>query len=184
MTPVDFDNVQMWRTNNPSIAENSVNGTVVTTITGVDPDANQSATLVYSLTDDAGGRFAINSSTGQVTVANSSLLNFESNQSHAITVQIADTGGLTYSESLTVNLTNVNEAPTAINSTSASIRETTSSMVRLSNSKMLPSTLDRREHLPYVDSLLAGLLRAIPMCESSTRIMQVTEAPMESSSHK
>ena len=35
-------------------------------------------TVTYSLTDDAGGRFAINASTGVVTVADGSLLNFES----------------------------------------------------------------------------------------------------------
>ena len=55
-----------------TIAENAANGTVVGTVAGVDPDAG--ATLSYSLTDNAGGRFAINSTTGQITVANGTLL--------------------------------------------------------------------------------------------------------------
>ena len=59
-----------------SIAENASNGTVVGTIAGVDPDAV--ATLTYSLTVNAGGRFAINSTTGQLTVANGALLDYES----------------------------------------------------------------------------------------------------------
>src|SRR6201999_4540471 len=40
-----------------SVAENSANGTAVGTVTGVDPDAGSS--LSYSLTNNAGGRFAI-----------------------------------------------------------------------------------------------------------------------------
>ena len=37
--------------------------------------------------DNAGGRFAINSSTGQITVANGSLLDFETQASHSLTVR-------------------------------------------------------------------------------------------------
>ncbi len=69
-----------------SVAENSANTTVVGTVTSTDVDSGDTAS--YSLTDDAGGRFTINSSTGQVTVANGSLLNFEAATSWAITVQV------------------------------------------------------------------------------------------------
>ncbi|TKB94485.1 MAG: hypothetical protein E8D40_00975, partial [Nitrospira sp.] len=55
----------------------------------------------------------MNSSTGVITVADGTLLNYESAQSHNITVQVADRGGLTYCETFAINLTNVNEfAPT------------------------------------------------------------------------
>ena len=57
-----------------SVAENAVNGTATGTVTGADPDAG--ATLSYSLTNDAGGRFAINATTGAITVANGTLLNY------------------------------------------------------------------------------------------------------------
>ena len=93
-----------------TVAENAANGTVVGTITGTDPDAGD--TKSYSFTDSAGGRFAINSSTGQITVANSSLLNYENATSHNVTVRVTDSGGLTYDETFTINLTNVNETPT------------------------------------------------------------------------
>ncbi|MBU6240137.1 MAG: cadherin domain-containing protein, partial [Planctomycetes bacterium] len=92
-----------------SVAENSANGTTVTTVRGVDQDANSAQT--YTLLDNAGGRFAINSTTGVLTVANGSLLDFETNQSHTIIVQSQDSGGLIGTRTLTVSVTNVNEAP-------------------------------------------------------------------------
>ena len=92
-----------------TVAENAVNGTVVGTVRQrTDPDSGD--TKAYSLTDNAGGRFAINSVTGQITVANSSLLNYEAATSHNVTVRVTDSGGLTYDETFTINLTDVNEA--------------------------------------------------------------------------
>ncbi len=95
-----------------TVAENAANGTVVGTVTGSDPDSGD--TKSYSFIDNAGGRFAINSSTGVITVANSTLLNYEAAPSHNVTVRVTDRGGLTYNETFTINLTNVNEAPTGI----------------------------------------------------------------------
>ncbi len=96
-----------------TIAENTANGTLVTTVYATDPDASN--TYTYSLTNNAGGRFAIDATTGQITVANSSLLNFEAATSHIITVRVTDQGGLTYDEAVTINLSNVNEAPSFTN---------------------------------------------------------------------
>ncbi|MFN7878298.1 MAG: beta strand repeat-containing protein, partial [Pirellula sp.] len=100
-----------------TIAENSANASSVGTVSTTDIDAGDGFT--YALTNNAGGRFAINATTGQVTVANSSLLDFETNASHSITVQVTDTAGATFSKAITVSVTNVNEAPTAITVTSA-----------------------------------------------------------------
>jgi hypothetical protein len=93
-----------------TIAENAANGTVVGTVTGSDPDAG--TVLTYSLTDNAGGRFAINAATGQITVANGALLDFETATSHGITARVTDQGGLFFDKSFTINVSNVNEAPT------------------------------------------------------------------------
>ena len=71
-----------------TVPEGAANGTAVG-ITASSTDANGDA-LTYSLTNDAGGRFAINSSTGVVTVANGALLDFETATSHSITVQADD----------------------------------------------------------------------------------------------
>ena len=108
-----------------TVAENSANSTSVGTITRSDLDASD--TPSYSLVDSAGGRFAINSSTGVVTVANSSLLNYEAATSHSITVRVTDLSGATYDEVFAVNLTDVDEfdvnAPTDINATANSVNE-------------------------------------------------------------
>ena len=98
-----------------TVAENAADGTVVGTISGTDPDSGD--TKAYSLTDSAGGRFAINSSTGVITVADGSLLNYEAATSHNVTVRVTDSGGLTYDETFAINLTNVNEAPTGADAT-------------------------------------------------------------------
>ncbi len=94
-----------------SVAENATTGTVVGTISGTDVDAGDTKT--YSLTDTAGGRFAINTSTGVITVADGSLLNYEAAASHNLTAQVTDSGGQSYTEQFTINLTNVNEGPIA-----------------------------------------------------------------------
>jgi hypothetical protein len=95
-----------------SLAENSANNTVVGTVAASDPDAGQ--TLAYAITGgNTGGAFSINSATGQIQVANSAALNFETTPSFALTVQVTDNGSpvLNASATVTVNLTNVNEAP-------------------------------------------------------------------------
>ncbi len=93
-----------------TVAEHAATGTVVGTVSGTDPDSGDTKT--YSLIDTAEGRFAINSSTGEITVADGSLLNYESATNHSVMVRVTDSGGLTYDETFTINLTNVNEAPT------------------------------------------------------------------------
>jgi hypothetical protein len=79
-----------------TVAENAANGTVVGTVSGSDPDSGDTKT--YSLTDNAGGRFAINSGTGVITVADGSQLSYEAATSHSVTVRVTDAGGLTYDE--------------------------------------------------------------------------------------
>ncbi|MFN9435559.1 MAG: beta strand repeat-containing protein, partial [Planctomycetota bacterium] len=90
-----------------TMAENVANGSIVETITRSDVDSGDGA--AYSLVDNAGGRFAINSSTGVVTVANTTLLNFEAATSHNITVRVTDTAGATFDKVMTVTLTDVDE---------------------------------------------------------------------------
>ena len=63
-------------------------------------------TVTYSLIDDAGGRFAINASTGVVTVANAALLDYETNTSHQITVRASD-GTASTDQTFTIAVTNV-----------------------------------------------------------------------------
>ncbi len=90
-----------------AVAENSANGTVIGSVVGT--DAESTSALTYSLSNNAGGRFAINTTTGEITVANSTLLDYETNTSHSITVRVTDASGLTYDKTFTVAVTNVND---------------------------------------------------------------------------
>jgi hypothetical protein len=91
-----------------SVAENSANTTAVGTVAG------RTASSTLSLQDDAGGRFAIDSATGNITVANGSLLDYETNTSHNITVREILTGASNTPNDtvLTVTITDVAEGPT------------------------------------------------------------------------
>lgn len=92
------------------VSENAVNGTVVgITASSFDPDPTQ--TVTYSLLDSAGGRFAIDATTGIVTVANASLLNYEAATSHTITVRASDGTGIT-TTSFVISIIDGNDAPT------------------------------------------------------------------------
>ena len=95
-----------------AVNENAANGTVVgVTAAASDADATTN-TIDYSLTDDAGGRFAIHATTGVVTVANGSLLDREAAASHDITVRATSADGSTADTTFTVNLTDVDEFDT------------------------------------------------------------------------
>jgi Ca2+-binding RTX toxin-like protein len=83
-----------------SVYENAADGTVVGTVSATDPDAGD--TLTYALLDDAGGRFAIDSTTGEITVADGSLLDYEMAEQHSIVVEVTDGGGLTDSATYSI----------------------------------------------------------------------------------
>ncbi len=73
--------------------ENAANGTVVgVTALASDADATNN-TITYTLDDNAGGRFAIDGSTGEVTVANGTLLDREAAASHNIIVRATSSDG-------------------------------------------------------------------------------------------
>ena len=93
-----------------TVAENSANGTVVGTLQPTDPDAGD--TFTYVLLNNAGGRFAVNSVTGVITVANGTLLDFETAQQYSIEAQVTDAAGQQFRQVLTISLTNIAEAKT------------------------------------------------------------------------
>lgn len=90
------------------VNENPANGTTVgLTASSIDPGGSS---VTYTLTNDAGGRFQIDPSTGVVSVADGSLLDFEAAGSHTITVRASD-GLLAASANFTIGIDDVNEAP-------------------------------------------------------------------------
>ncbi len=90
-----------------TIDENSAEGTTVGTVTAVDPDSGDSHT--YALVDDAGGAFAIDENSGEITVADSTLIDYENASSMDITVRVTDAAGATHDEVLTINLNDIDE---------------------------------------------------------------------------
>jgi VCBS repeat-containing protein len=100
---------------NSSVAENSPANAVVGALSAIDPDVGDTAS--FTLTNDAGGLFAI-SSGNLVTTAP---LDYEQAASHQVTVRATDSGGLTYDATLTIATIDVNEAPTDISLSNAAV---------------------------------------------------------------
>lgn len=113
--PVDNNNA----VNN--LPENSLAGTIV----GITAFSKNllGTTPIYSLTDNANDRFAINSSTGVVTATGLSL-DYESVKSETITVK-ATVGTFNSSSTFTINISDVNEASTITSAKTLSIAENT-----------------------------------------------------------
>lgn len=99
-----------------SLAENSAAGTVVATLTTIDPDntpAVSNDTFTYTLANSFGGRFEIVGN--QIRVLNAALLDFETGpNAFTLSVTANDGHGGTRTEDVVVALADVNEAPADI----------------------------------------------------------------------
>lgn len=107
------ENLQINSAYSAHIGENSLGGTVVGTLSASDPN-DSTESLVYTLLDDAGGRFRIFEN--QVLVVDGADLDYEDdtivNHSHMINVQVADPNGATDVENFFISLGDTNDAPT------------------------------------------------------------------------
>src|SRR5207253_5194543 len=80
--------------------------------------------VTYSLADDAGGRFAIDATTGVVTVANASLIDYETATSQSITVKAADASGAFATQTFSIAVTDAGpNAPNDANAAANTIAE-------------------------------------------------------------
>ncbi|HHJ20788.1 MAG TPA: tandem-95 repeat protein, partial [Gammaproteobacteria bacterium] len=89
-----------------TVAEDAVVGSTVG-ITALATDADVTDNVRYSLSDNAGGLFAIDSSTGVVTVA--SALDAEMAEKHNITVQAISKDNSTSSQTFTIHISDIND---------------------------------------------------------------------------
>lgn len=97
-----------------TLPENSPATTVVGTVTTTAPPETGKTRSFAISGGNPNNAFSINAATGQIRVNNAAALNFEGTPSFALTVTVTDTGGGTTTSGtgvITVNLTNVNEAP-------------------------------------------------------------------------
>ena len=94
-----------------SLTENAVIGTSVGTVVASDPDAGQTLSFAIIGGNDSGA-FTINPATGQITVANASVLDFETNPVFHLTVRVTDNGAspLSATASIVVTLQDVAES--------------------------------------------------------------------------
>ena len=101
-----------------AVNENAANGTAVGIAAAAsDADATTNA-ITYSLDDDAGGRFAINATTGVVTV--NAALDYETATSYPVTIRATCTDGSHATQTFTISVNDVNESGiTAISDTDA-----------------------------------------------------------------
>ena len=94
-----------------SVAENSEAGTAIgDPVTATDTNAGD--TLTYALSGDDAESFSIDAS-GQISVGADTALDFESKASYTVTVTATDRAGATDSITVTINVTDMNEAPAA-----------------------------------------------------------------------
>lgn len=104
-----------------SVAENLPVGTVVGNLSSIDTDANDSFT--YALVSGAGGTdnsaFTINN--GQLQTAAS--FDFETKSSYSIRIRSTDAGGLSVEKTFVISVIGVDETPTDMTLTPASVAE-------------------------------------------------------------
>lgn len=94
-----------------AVAENSAAATAVGTVAATDDPAQ---TLTYQIVGGTGaGLFVIDAATGAISVAPGAALNFEAVSSYSLVVRVTDNAAtpLTSEATVTVNLTDVNDAP-------------------------------------------------------------------------
>ena len=90
-----------------TVSEDAEEDASVGTTSATDEDTND--TVSYSITTGNGdGKFDINSSTGEITLA--VLLDFEATSSYTLTIQASDGNGGTATATVTITVTNVLEA--------------------------------------------------------------------------
>jgi uncharacterized delta-60 repeat protein len=102
-----------------SVAENAPVGTAVGTLDADDPDAGDA--LLYSLTDSADGRFALQGR--QIVVARDKALDFEQAATHTVRVRVTDRAGLSIERDLTITVVDVVEPPNQILLSSTQVEE-------------------------------------------------------------
>ena len=116
-----------------SIQENSPNGALIGSVVATDPDAGSNGVIRFSIS--SGGPtsvFLVDPINGSLTVRASSSLDFETKSTWDIPITVTDQGtpALSSQRTVTVNLTDVNEAPSSIRfSNVVSVAESVSNSV-------------------------------------------------------
>jgi VCBS repeat-containing protein len=111
-----------------AVAENAVAATVAT-LSVVDPDSGDS--ISYALSGADATLFVIDN--GVLRLADGVSLNYEDATTRTVTVTATDAAGLQSAQTLTVNVTNVNEAPTNTSASTFTIAENAATVATLAS---------------------------------------------------
>jgi hypothetical protein len=106
---------------NASLAENVVSGTTIGTFSTVDPDASN--TFTYTLVSGTGSTDNVWFSIVSGQLRNNASFDFDTKSSYSIRVRTTDQGGLFHEGVFTISVTNVNETPTGLALSNASVAE-------------------------------------------------------------
>ena len=98
-----------------SIDENSANGTGIGTVKATDADAGTIFSSWMITGGDTDHAFAINPSTGKITVADGSKLDFETMPTYTLTLTVSDGTHTSAVETVSIHLNDLDEAPSDIN---------------------------------------------------------------------
>ena len=110
-----------------TVAENSSIGTVIGSFSTTDVDLGDSFT--YTLVDGTGDDNNTNFEISNDQLVTASEIDFESTPTFSVRVQTSDVAGLTFSKSVEITVTNVNESPTALDLSATAIDENSGSGV-------------------------------------------------------
>ena len=103
---------------NASIDENDA-GAVVATLSTTDPDAGDTAS--YTLTEDASGLFEIVNN--QLRLREGVSLDHEVQDAYSLTIQVEDSAGNLYSETVVIDVNDLNEGPSNVQLSNTSVNE-------------------------------------------------------------
>ena len=112
-----------------ALDENAGNGTVVGTVTASDADTVGTLTNWQITAGNDDGAFTIDATSGQITVVDGSVLDHEGNAQYTLTVQVEDGTNASASETVRIDLTDLNDtapviAPNQVLRTSTRTRRT------------------------------------------------------------
>jgi len=104
-----------------SVPENAAGGTVVGTLSGTDVDAGDP--LSFALVTGVGDADNVSFSVSGGTLSTVAPLDFEGGATRAVRLRVSDGRGGTFEQAFTIAVTDVNEAPSVIGITSATVPE-------------------------------------------------------------
>ena len=107
-----------------SIAENQPVDTTVGTLSVTDQDVGQEHNFYFCSSPDT-----VNFTIHNLTVVTTAVFDYETKSSYTICIGTIDTPGLSFEKQFTINVTNVDDPPTAVNDTATVLEDATATAV-------------------------------------------------------